>query len=1127
MPTPKNELLRLISAATVESFWTAFDRVNEQHGLICDERTGNTPLHFLVLSLPKLVRRSTVDLKQSTSQPDVITDETSCAPWISPAVALLYRLAVLGNVPVNAQNSQGNTAMHLSCIQPHAEVLQVHLIRLGADPLLENRYGARVYYNPQTKRGHLVKGLPSLQCGIWDAIRREDTDCVQKYLRAWSRTVVINSEGQSLLDFAAATGSDEIHRRITEAQATSELVAHSMALDTEKMLRFLTSRREKEKCDLFTCDQSFDPPRPLIAELRLTYGQRAEEVIQLLASYGMPDEHSYLDQIQLEHDAFDVCPFVLAVTNAKSLEDLDKAWLLLGDNEFNVRNRRSKDGASYLHFLVERYFASSDKPLFQRKLVRLMFRLALVGLDVQARDHHGRTALVLAAERYGNPCNEKHDANQGGDCSKCSTKTSHRGSLVKHEGGVSPLQNVPVQKNQDEVPYSNGSTASTEMTTQLEWSTKSLLGSSVEKCSAKPADVHSTIPDQHLLEMLLQLGIDSSIGNLKHQCLQKECFVPRDALTIRARNSSEAQQNTKCLPGAWPLIDMLIRAVSQNKPKEQVSYLLEELESSIRDHLVRVQVRRNGLTLLELARAMLPKGVQKQRRKQSKGITTQASNAQISAAQHLVDLLQRYTGTTEFAMAAMAGDTKRMRHCLAMGNGTQKLNASLENYFESVSNNLRASFVKRPLILNVMEYSSPEAAGLMLKAGANVREFYPAPNSHGPLVFWAFNEFINLETTMEVAKHGPIDLRDINGSTMLHHAVNIFHQLHKGDRNGRMWVSLIVLTLLNRGIKLGLRDSWGRTARDLATGASDQIGDESRGCQVKVTYREPAEEPPNMDALHEIIDRDTQEPLSLVEIIDRHVVRLCRFNQLHLIEELIIQGYEPIQNALLRFPHPRTSLQLAELHQHVELAKLLSRAPKYQEAMKALQEAVVSGDELRFASLVNEWCLLWCVDWRGRSLLHLAVIHRQNKLALQLIDMCPSLANNQDSLGRTPMHYAICLGDGRELFLKLVARMGGVDKTIKDFQNVSIGSYGDQFEKGVEKYRNLVRQECELRPPAPPLQTTANSPKPPEREGTQHVVSWPVDVPTVEKDTLLDSKLKEWIRQMGAYSHKIITKDSG
>ncbi|OON15818.1 hypothetical protein X801_08375 [Opisthorchis viverrini] len=95
---------------------------------------------------------------------------------------------------------------------------------------------------------------------------------------------------------------------------------------------------------------------------------------------------------------------------------------------------------------------------------------------------------------------------------------------------------------------------------------------------------------------------------------------------------------------------------------------------------------------------------------------------------------------------------------------------------------------------------------------------------------------------MEVAKHGPIDLRDINGSTMLHHAVNIFHQLHKGDRNGRLWVSLIVLTLLNRGIKLGLRDSWGRTARDLANGASDQIGDEAGGCQVKVTYREPAEE---------------------------------------------------------------------------------------------------------------------------------------------------------------------------------------------------------------------------------------------------------------------------------------------
>ncbi|KER20662.1 hypothetical protein T265_10836 [Opisthorchis viverrini] len=1207
MSTRKNELLHLISVATVESFWSAFDRVNEQHGLICDEKTGNTPLHFLVLSLPKLVRSFTVDLKQSTSQPDVITDETSCAPWISAAVALLYRLVVLGNVPVNAQNSQGNTVMHLSCIRPHAEVLQVHLIRLGktfltrlleifrqpttgfalleahqvgvvpefpsnlcstrtqiglfsrntlicksvwilretrmnlsfmifykftynlptmyacADPLLENRYGARVYYNPQTKRAHLVKGLPSLQCGIWDAIKREDMDCVQKYLRAWSRTVVSNSEGQSLLDFAAATGSHEIHRRITEAQATNELVAHSMALDTEKMLKFLTSRREKEKCDLLTCDQSFDPPRPLIAELRLTYGQRAEEVIQLLASYGMPDEHSYLclsnfhsrDQMQRELNAFDLCPFVLSVNNAKSLEAKKKAWLMLGDDEFNVRKRRSKDGATYLHFLVERYLASADKPLFQRKIVRLMFRLALSGLDVQARDHHGRTALVLAAEHCRNPWDEKHDANQRGNVPSYSTKISPRESLLKHKGDASPIHNIPVRINQEEVPYSNGSTVSTEMTAQLEWSTKSVMGSSVEKFSAKPEDMHSTIPDQHLLEMLLQLGIDSSIGNLKHECLQKERFVPRDALTVRARNSGEAQQNTKCLPGAWPLIDLLICAVSQNKPKEHVNYLLKELESAIRDHLVRVQARRNGLTLLELAKAMLPKDVQKQMRKQSKSITKQASNAHISAVQHLVDLLQRYTGTTEFAMAAMAGDTKRMRHCLAMGNGTQKLNAHLENYFEIVSNNLRASFVKRPLILNVMEYSCPEAVGFMLKAGANVREFYPGEESFKP----RRSVYLNLKSA-----RSPQSVRLLRPSN------------HLNLKSARSPRTVRLLRPSNLSVDL------------------------------------------------------SEEPLSLVEIIDRHVVRLCRFNQLHLIEELIIQGYEPIQNALLRFPHPRTSLQLAKLHQHVELAKLLSRAPKYQEAMNALQEAVVAGDELQFASLgwntvrrtigvlnrglwlkslnARQQCglemqvhyhfygtcsytcsnpqpggpgdcvrqtsthgpswnerlcssgaLFGCwsvrrawqldckcfitnrgdivsaglsVDWRGRSLLHLAVIHRQNKLALQLIDMCPSLTNNQDCLGRTPMHYAICLGDGRELFLKLVARMGGLNKTIKDFENVSIGNYGDQFEKGVEKYRDLVRHECELRPPNIRLTETRRLRLPDEPQEGRNL-SWAVE----------------------------------
>ena len=49
---------------------------------------------------------------------------------ISPLVPLIYRLALRG-INVCAQNSHGNTCLHLACLRPHAEPLQPHLIRIG------------------------------------------------------------------------------------------------------------------------------------------------------------------------------------------------------------------------------------------------------------------------------------------------------------------------------------------------------------------------------------------------------------------------------------------------------------------------------------------------------------------------------------------------------------------------------------------------------------------------------------------------------------------------------------------------------------------------------------------------------------------------------------------------------------------------------------------------------------------------------------------------------------------------------------------------------------------------------------------------------------------------------------
>jgi len=67
------------------------------------------------------------------------------------------------------------------------------------------------------------------------------------------------------------------------------------------------------------------------------------------------------------------------------------------------RRQRDEDGWTYLHLVVSTYVqlkaAGSEETA--RLLVRAVYRLALAGVDVNARDARGRTALVLAAAESG------------------------------------------------------------------------------------------------------------------------------------------------------------------------------------------------------------------------------------------------------------------------------------------------------------------------------------------------------------------------------------------------------------------------------------------------------------------------------------------------------------------------------------------------------------------------------------------------------------------------------------------------------------------------------------------------------------------------------------------------------
>ena len=106
------DIYKLITQGTKESFYKALkivDELEDYEIALKSEKEDNTLLHVVVNQAQQLHQRH--------------NDVTAALP-------LLYRLALVG-VNVNAQNSHGNTCLHLACFKPYAEAMCDHLVRLG------------------------------------------------------------------------------------------------------------------------------------------------------------------------------------------------------------------------------------------------------------------------------------------------------------------------------------------------------------------------------------------------------------------------------------------------------------------------------------------------------------------------------------------------------------------------------------------------------------------------------------------------------------------------------------------------------------------------------------------------------------------------------------------------------------------------------------------------------------------------------------------------------------------------------------------------------------------------------------------------------------------------------------
>ena len=104
--------------------------------------------------------------------------------------------------------------------------------------------------------------------------------------------------------------------------------------------------------------------------------------------------------VQKYEEAFEDSEFYLLLESGTQ-ENILKALDLITDRKLDVTLRSHADetkGWTYLHYVVDRYLRMvKDNEERSRLLIRAIYRLALAGIDVNARDASGDTALIKAS----------------------------------------------------------------------------------------------------------------------------------------------------------------------------------------------------------------------------------------------------------------------------------------------------------------------------------------------------------------------------------------------------------------------------------------------------------------------------------------------------------------------------------------------------------------------------------------------------------------------------------------------------------------------------------------------------------------------------------------------------------
>lgn len=375
-----------------------------------------------------------------------------------------------------------------------------------------------------------------------------------------------------------------------------------------------------------------------------------------------------------------------------------------------------------------------------------------------------------------------------------------------------------------------------------------------------------------------------------------------------------------------------------------------------------------------------------------------------------VRLLEKYENTIEFALACLSGRSCIIKSWISkdlMQNiDINTTDVSYQKHFKNTPE------VSRPLIAAIWEIDKLAMVDILMELKVDVHVLFSAEKERDKTLKPLFFQLICGENIPEDERIIHRVLKECNMLSRNRQGQTIIFEAIKHSKSFEF-----VQSLFTYGLNIALRDNVGRTARTFALK------------QNKPTY---------------------------ARLIDQHVLQMVISNSAAQIEDLILRSYDHLLD--ITDANGRPALDIAREMGNREVANLLSMCKVMQETGKLLFKAIKNGDSYQVKHLMCQ-NFIALRDKCGRNVIHVAILYQQTRIVHYLISSYPSLLNEADNSGRSPLHY-IYVKYEDDLDIQALAKLHGANyncrdnrgKTPEDYSNCSCAIHLACIKKAIEEF---------------------------------------------------------------------------